>query len=255
MTFGYNDACCFTGSWPFRKIHKGKMSDIMSAHKKHGITGGLVGCLNSVFYNDPYEGDEEVAKLIKDCGYRFAATVNPLLPGTLEELDNIKNVLGADAIRLYPSNHSYACNCDEVKAVAKRAGELGLKVVITIITEDIRLDYCFKQTPVNCRLIPELLDACPDTKFLISCIKPGEIFVIADALNAHENVWVDTARFSHEFMALDSVTKRLSHKKIVFGSGAPLLSMRCMLLNAECTDLDDDIIEMIMRSNFEDFIS
>jgi len=251
----YYDACSFIGNWPFRKIHKGKITDLMAEHKKNGITGGLVGCLDSVFFNDPYEGDEEVAKLIRDCGYDFAATVNPMLPGTLEELDSIKTVLGASAIRLYPSNHGYSCASEEAIAVAKRAGELGLKVVVTVRTEDIRIDYCFKQSGVAMADIVALAKACPDTKFLFSNIYVGEAMGIAPAINECNNIWIDISRFNHMLFVIEKALEKIDAKKIIFGSGFPLLTMKCMLLNVEYAEVDDSVKEMIMSSNYEDFIS
>jgi len=254
MSKTYYDAGCFIGNWPFRKIHKGKITDLIAEHKKNGLGGGLVGCLDSVFFNDPYEGDEEVAKLINDCGYYFAATVNPLLPWAVDDLDRIKNDLKASAIRLYPSDHGFRCDDEKVIAVAKRAGELGLKVVITVRTEDIRIDYCFKQVPVDVKAIVNLAKACPDTKILASNIFIGEAFAIAPDLNALDNLWVDMARFNHMVFVVEKALEKIDARKIIFASGFPLLTLKCMLLNLEYACISDEIKEQIISSNFEDFI-
>ena len=50
------DACAFAGTAPVKKSPTGP--------EKNSIEGGLVGCLESIFFNDPYAGDEECAALL-----------------------------------------------------------------------------------------------------------------------------------------------------------------------------------------------
>ncbi|MEA4832565.1 hypothetical protein SDC9_116856 [bioreactor metagenome] len=248
------DACGFIGNWPFRKLHKGKLSDLMAVHMENSISGGLVGCLDSVFFNDPYEGDEECAAMLKGSPYLFAGTVNPTLPGAEEDLYKYKNKLGAAAIRLYPSDHSYSCDDSRVISLCRLAGKLGLRVVITVRTEDIRLDYLFKQTGVSIPAIMQLCESCPDTKFLISNIYIGEVFSVSGQINSLPNVWVDMSRFNHLLFTADKAVEQIKPEKLVFGSCFPLLSLKCMLLNIETSLLSDDIKDMMLGGNFEDFI-
>ena len=248
------DVCCFTGNWPFRKIHKGKMSDLIAEHKKNGISGGLVGCLDSVFYNDPVEGDEEVCNEIIAAGYSFAAAANPTLTGAIDDLDIIRNKLHASAVRLYPSDHLYSLKSPEVVEYCKKAGEMGLRVIITVRTEDIRIDYCFKQGSVAVAELAYLAKECPGTKFLFSNIFIGEIFAIADAVNSLDNVWVDMARFNHYLFALEKTLEKIKAEKIIFGSGFPLLTMKCMLLNVEFAEIPEATKSMIMSENYERFM-
>ena len=52
----------------------------MAVHREHQISGGLVASLDSVFYNDPLEGDRVLYEQLAGTPYRLAVTINPLLP-------------------------------------------------------------------------------------------------------------------------------------------------------------------------------
>jgi predicted TIM-barrel fold metal-dependent hydrolase len=247
------DACAFVGHWPFWKVKKGSFSDLKAAHEKNGIGGGLVGCLESIFFNDPYEGDEECAALL-DGSYVFAGTVNPFMPGAEEDLERCLNILRAGAIRLYPSDHGYDCDAPEVISLCKKAGALGLRVAVTVRTEDIRLDYLFKQRETSLEGIARLIESCPDTAFLISNAYIRELKKLRDSLLACENAWADTARFKDGMFALEEALKVIPAEKLIFGSGAPLLAMSCMLTAVMGADIPDGQKHMIMRENYLRFM-
>ena len=67
---GIIDINCLLGNWPFRKIRKNKFEDLKAVHKRNEIDYGYVSSLNSIFYNDPFEGDLELHEIIKDTSYK-----------------------------------------------------------------------------------------------------------------------------------------------------------------------------------------
>jgi len=253
MSITKYDACAFTGHWPFRKIYRGTFPELKAAHEKNSIGGGLVGCLDSVFFNDPYEGDEDCAAELGS-EYDFAGTVNPFLPGAAEDLERYANILYAKAVRLYPSNHGYDCDAPEVISLCRRAGELGLRVAVTVRTEDIRLDYLFKQKEISIDAVTELAERCPETAFLISNIYVRELAGIQDRFLACPNAWADTARFKDGMFTIEDMMKVYPAEKLVFGSGAPLLAMKCMLAAVEDTEIPDTQKNMIMSGSYRNFM-
>ena len=74
------DVNCLVGHWPFRKLYKNSFADLMEIHRKNNIGYGFVSSLNSIFYNDPFEGEEDLHNIIKGTDYRHVLTINPMLP-------------------------------------------------------------------------------------------------------------------------------------------------------------------------------
>ena len=93
------DVNCLLGHWPFRKLYRNTYADLIRVHNENGIDCGLVSSLNSIFYNDPFEGDEELHKVIKGTGYRHILTVNPMLPAFTEDIRKGVEFFGISGVR------------------------------------------------------------------------------------------------------------------------------------------------------------
>lgn len=250
------DVCGFIGNWAFRKIHKNTMNALVEVHKKDDVAGGLVGCLESVFYNDPYESDADAAKLVNAVpGYRFAMTCNPMLPGAMEDLSRGKRELNAAAVRLYPSYHGYAPDDEEVVAFCREAGRVGLKVIVTSRMEDERIDYLLQQKVQPAMKVLELATRCPDTKFLISGAYNTEILTIAEQVNSTPNIWVDTACFKHNLFIYDVLLEKVSADKVVFGAGFPLYTFKSQQLNLATCRCAAEVLEKVASRNYEAFLN
>jgi len=249
------DVCGFIGNWAFRKLHKNTIDSLLEVHKKDDVIGGLVGSLESVFYNDPYESDTDAAKIVNATpGYSFAMSCNPMLPGAFEDLERGKKELNAVAVRLYPSYHGYTLDNEKVVEFCKEAGRVGLRVIVTSRMEDERIDYLLLQKVQPALKVIELAQKCPDTKFLISSAYNSEIMTIAQKVNETPNVWVDTACFKHILFTYDVLFKTVSADKVIFGAGFPLYTFKCQQLNLETCRCDKEILEKVAYKNYEAFM-
>ena len=251
------DVSGFIGSWPFRKIFKGTLADLKALHAANGISGGLVGSITGVFHNDPYENDIDAAEIIKGSGYGFVMTANPMLPGSPDDLEKGKKELGAVAVRLCPSYHKYALTDPTVVEYCRKAGELGLRVIVTERMEDYRLDYLINQSFPPAGDTAALAKACPETKFLLSSAAVDELGSIAGDINSLPNLWADISNLNHYLFSLDVVLdgRGISADKLIYGSMSPLYCMRSTLLNVENSAASNEIKNKIMSNNFEDFMA
>src|SRR5690242_3937862 len=102
------DVNCLLGHWPFRKLYKNTLRDLQEVHAANGIQEGYVSSLNSIFYNDCFEGDEELHEMIKDSSYHHVQTINPVMPGFAEDKDEGVRRFSSKAIRIYPTFHGYS---------------------------------------------------------------------------------------------------------------------------------------------------
>lgn len=249
------DVCGFIGNWPFRKLYKNTMDDLLEVHRKDDVAGGLVGCLESVFYNDPYESDTDAAGIVNaHPGYRFAMSANPLLPGAVDDLAKGKDELNAAAVRLYPSYHGYSPDDEKIVTFCKEAGKAGLRVIVTSRMEDERIDYLLYQKVQPALKVIELAKKCPETKFLISGAYNTEITKIAEEVNRTPNVWVDTACFKHVLFTYDVLFETVNPDKVIFGAGFPLYTFKCQQLNLATCRCKKDILEKVAYGNYETFM-
>ena len=159
------DTTCFTGRWPFRKLGKPAIANLLEDHVKNGITAGVVSNLESIFYNDPMEGDEELAaKLPK--GYKLAVTHNPLISYSVKEIS--RNPLNASAVRLFPSYHGYNICDGAVREFCRAAASAGLIVYIVCRMDDERLDYIHKQNVPSIGDVITLTRSTPECRFVLT---------------------------------------------------------------------------------------
>ena len=68
------DINCLVGHWPYRKLYKNTFEEVQKIHKANGISSGYVSSLDSIFYNDPFEGDEDLHEILKGTSYHHVLT-------------------------------------------------------------------------------------------------------------------------------------------------------------------------------------
>lgn len=76
-------------------------------HTRNGISSGYITSLNSIFYNDPFEGEVELHEKIKTSLYKHIMTVNPMLPGIRVDMERAIKDFYIKGVRVYPGYHGY----------------------------------------------------------------------------------------------------------------------------------------------------
>ena len=240
------DATGFVGKWPFRKLGKTDISHIMEDHERHGILGGVVSKLESIFYNDPMEGDEELAQVLPS-RYKLAITHSPLLPYAVKEIT--KNPLGAVAVRLFPGYHGYNPKDDVVKEFCRAAASVNLVVYIVARMDDVRLDYIFKQNVPSMVDVAALAQAVPECKFILSGCIVGSLCEQAGIISRCANLYVDTAYANTPPFPFDAIAKALPIERILYATHYPMICLEGGIVAMKHSNLDEMAKKAILHEN------
>ena len=242
------DVSACAGHWPFRKLYKPQLSDLLAAHQKNGVTHAVVSCLDSVFYNDPTEGDEELAAALP-ANYGFIMTHNPKIPYAQDDLT--ANASLAVGVRLYPNYHKYALNDATVTAFCKQAAAQGLPIFITCKSDDYRIGYLVAQTVPALDDIIGLAKAVPTATFILTGYSAGDLYRDAALMQAVGNLYADTAFFNNLYLPFDQICAVFPFERILYGSLFPLQCMETALLALDYADIDANMKEHILYRNAE----
>ena len=194
------DANSFIGAWPYRPFAK-TADELAERMERRGVDRALVSSMEAIFYQDPHQGNHELAAAVEGREDRFipVATVDPTMPAWKRDLEECLGDLGMEAVKLLPLYHDYAPNDDAAKACLDYCAERDVPVIICGPLEDqrgrhtthdirgeddIRRDF-FSSEQVD-QLI-ELLRDCPETDV-----------VIADAWNHADRIKEETTEVRPE---------------------------------------------------------
>ena len=242
------DAACFTGRWPFRKLGKPDLADLLEDHVKNGIIAGVVSNLESIFYNDPMEGDEELAaKLPK--GYKLAVTHNPLISYAVKEIS--RNPLNAVAVRLFPSYHGYNPRDEAVQEFCRAAASAGLIVYMVNKMDDVRGDYIHRQTVPSISDVTTLARAIPECRFILTGMRIDEVCREAKDIIQCENLYVDTAYANVPSFPYDAIVAALPARRILFATHYPMICLESNIVALENSTIDGYTKDAILYGNAE----
>ncbi len=230
------DYNCFIGSWPFIKRRQADFDGLRRMHEKNGIETGLVSSLGAVFYNDPFEGDAELSKIIMGSGYDQAVSINPMLPNTGYDIKRADESFDYDAFRIYPTIHGYNFDSPQFIEFSHMAAEKKKSVLIHCTFGDIRLDYLLQQKPFESESLELFLKSGHKVPVVLCNMKLGDIENMAEILKKDENVYFDMSEMRHSMFALDDISNMDLSEKIVFGSFYPVFDFMAAYIHFKGVD-------------------
>lgn len=245
------DVNCLIGHWPFRKISSCTFEDLKNVHSKNGISYGYVSSLNSIFYNDPFEGDEELHEIIGHTTYRHVLTINPMLPAFEDDIAKGLEKFQISGVRIYPGYHNYPLDCPEMKVLCSVLKRLGLPLFLTLRAEDERLNYLITPRPVNITEIQTFIEDQPDLTILLLNIRFHEIIAIKDAILHSGRVFVDTSGLKDYLFNIEKLTASIGDERIMYGSLHPLYCLESTLLQITMADIGQKSKDRILFENSE----
>ena len=233
------------GHWPFRKIRAPSFSDLLKVHASNGITCGYVSSLNSVFYNDPFEGDIELHDIIGGSGYEHILTVNPTLPGYMDDIETGIKKFNAKGVKIFPGIHGYSLDSIHMSELCNMLKHFNLPLFIVKELENIRFHYIFVPAIVEMAEIGAFLEKQHDLRVLLLSVSFIELSEIKGTLRNHPGVYYDTARL----FAIGDIVNELGADRMVYGSQHPLLCLKSTLLGVKNADFDDTVKNQILETN------
>lgn len=233
-----SDVNCLIGKYPFRKIRKNTFADLRTLHAAHGIDSGFVASLDSVFYNDPLEGDRDLHRIISGSTYHLTGTINPMLPAFLEDLDVGVNELNAKAIRVYPTYHGYDLDHANFLQLCSALQARSLPLFICARLEDERLEYIITPKAIDITKVALLTDTYPQLKIVLLSFRKEELCSILQTIESSSNLFFDASGLKNNLFAIDRTLENFGNGKLLFGSQWPLYCFTSTWLKvtkAECS--------------------
>lgn len=208
----------------------------MSVHREHQISGGLVASLDSVFYNDPLEGDRFLYEQLAGTPYRLAVTINPLLPCFEQDWMMAKTQWNAAAVRVYPAYHGYDFDHPAFVRLCERLRADGVPLLVCLRLEDARLEYLIRQHMPSLALLADLARRMPDLKLVVLHISGAELGQIGRETWENTGLCFDTSGLKNDLFAMEKIVSEYGAEKLVFGSQWPLNCFASTFLKVQ--DLD-----------------
>ena len=249
------DFTCFVGSWPFHRTRSRSLKDLSRLHEENQITGGYVSSLHGIFYNDPFEAEEELEEELAGLGnYRHVATVNPTLPGWKESLKRALARWEIYGVRIYPGFHGYSLNGPEMGQVTELCVSLGLPIFIMVHMEDERFTFLFQPRALEIAEMREFLKSGPGGAIVFCNIRASEIETLAEEIVCRPNIFCDCSGFKEIQFLLEKLTAQPVGKRLLYGSMAPLYCMKGSLLALKLDCSPEAQEEILSGKHFMKFI-
>jgi len=239
------------GHWPFRKIYKDTFEDLKKVHRENNITGGYVSSINSIFYNDPFEGDLELHEIIKDSPYRHVLTVNPLLPGYKEDIESGIRLFDIKGVRVFPGYHGYNLDNSHFAELCIILRHYNLPLFLSVRLEDERLNYMLAPSVMRMDDVSSFIYNNTGLVIILLTMRNEEVLQIKDALLSHPNAYYDTSGLKNQLFAIEKMVRALGDDRMLYGSLHPLLCLKSTLLLVEKAELDAAAKEKILFRNAE----
>jgi predicted TIM-barrel fold metal-dependent hydrolase len=222
------------------------VGDLLAAHKKNGVVAGLVSCLDSIFFNDPAEGDERLAPALPD-GYLLAVSHNPELPFARREAE--ENRLRASAVRLFPGYHGYSLADALCVEFCRAAAQSGMVIQIVAKMDDVRLDYLWRQNPPDAEAAAELAKTLPSAKFILSGHTASAICNNAASLSECDNLYIDLSYSGDLVFAYDRACAAIPRERLLFGTFSPILCAESSRMALETAGISDETRRLLAYGN------
>lgn len=241
------DISCFVGTWPFHKIEHCQLRDLMAIHQRHGIETGFVSSTNAIFYNDPYEAEQDLAEQLKGTAYRQVMTINPTLPGWRTDLRRGVAEMKIAGVRIHPGYHGYqlcdSCVCELMEELRL----LQLPLFLTMRMEDERITYLLHAQEVHWSDVGDFLKKHSTQPVLLSNLRLNEMKAIAEIIQKRPQTFVDCAGMKDAVFALEVVRDEYKiEDRLVFGSLATVSCFESMYLAITTANATEELKNRIL---------
>jgi len=243
------DVNCYIGNWPFRKLRRHTIEDLKRVHMENDIEYGYVSCLNSIFYNDPFEGEEELYRIINGTPYRHVMTINPQLPEFERDIQRGIEQFGIKGVKIFPGYHGYSLGDGSVEKLCSVLYDCGLPLFVVARMEDERLNYIMTPRTLSREEICNFINKNQNmvTIIFLSMLY-GELMSCGDCILPAKNVLFDTSGIRN-FMGIEKLVKFFGADKIVYGSQFPLYCLKSSFLMTHRAQIEDKEKERIFYHN------
>ncbi len=245
------DINTFTGHWPFRKVYHQSPDSIRAYMERDEVEQSLVSSFDSIFYNDAFEGDEDLhAAIAGDRRFRMVMTVNPKVPGWQKDLEYECEHYNICAVKVYPTYHNYLLKDPDFLELVSVLEKKKLPLMIALRLEDPRFVYLWSVGTIDLNTIRVLVGETTIPIIMLHGLT-AEVQALAPILDGKHNFYVDTCGLRYGVFPVETLRKTVSADSILYGSSYPLLCAKAASYVIERADIPEEEKEKMLYQNAE----
>jgi len=243
------------GHWPFRFLPWDTPTELRSRLAHSRVNVAWVSLFEGAWHRDLREVNRRLVRACErppgapDVRFLPLGTVNPVLPGWRDVLNDCVTAHQMRAIRLYPAYHGYSLADPVAEDLLTAAAEAKLFVQIVVKLEDERTQHPLCQVPaVDLRPLPDLVSRVPQLRLQLlnaSGTLPDEIVI---PLARSQRVWFDFAMVEG-VLGLARFAERVGVEQLLFGSHFPLFYSESALGKLKEADLPEVQVQAILAGH------
>ncbi len=241
------DVNCFVGHWPFHKVPDETMEGLLASSEKLGIDLMLVSSLNSIFYQDCYQGMEEIGEAENVCK---VLTVNPAFPYFVDDIRRGIEEFGIKAVRIFPGYHGYELDDPSVTLLFDTLAKYKLPLLLTYQMTDRRtIHMCMPKQLSEDKLL-HMLQFNEKIPVIFTNTSVTQWRPFSRFCEKYGNVYFETSGI--RYGQTDVMQKALSvipQTNIMYGSNFPLNCRNSTLNYFKMDPLDKTAAEDILYRN------
>jgi predicted TIM-barrel fold metal-dependent hydrolase len=236
----------FTGPWPYWNAPHTDPESLLKLLDRHKIDAAAI-CNTVSIFDDWRAGNQQVMDIAQHYPKRLLpfVCVNPVLPPDVvaKDLADYKK-RGARGVRLYPQHHRYSLTATSAAAnMLSTIQDLELPVVLPS-----RLIMNWGLPVLDSAAIDAVVQKYPKIQFILSGTNYGEELWLIDLLNRTENVSIEFSG-AQGFRSVNYIVSAAGYRKVLFGTGAPLMYPACGLAKLRVLRLPPDQMAAIESGN------
>lgn len=244
------DINCFFGHWPFRYLRHESLDELIKTHVRAGVTGGALGCLDSIFYSDPSEGDDIMYRTAAGSQYVPTPCINPHLPCIIADIERYS----PKAVRVFPTFHGFKL-CDALfEPIADYLEKHGIRLLVNTRLYVTREAHFFIPPNPDTDDEAEFVKKHPTLRTAFLGHERSELMSsrLSDVLKNSGSAVCDTSFVRG--MTYEELFESAGVDSIVFGSSHPLLCLESTRLTLEHAPLSESEKQAVFGGNYLRFM-
>lgn len=250
MGSGAIDSNVHLGQWPFRHLADADLSTLVFKLKRLGFSQAWVASFDGILHRDVAGVNARLTTSCRDSNHAFLipfGTINLNLPDWEEDLRRCHEVHQMAGIRIYPGYHDYLLSSPQFERLLSLATQRRLLIQVTLSLEDTRTQHPrWRVEDVDPNPLPALLSRHPNARLMLlnARLIPQAIRVLAECPQVH----FDTARVDGT-NGVASLVRATSPQRVLLGTHSPFFIPEASLIKLYESDLSDNDLGLVMRSN------
>lgn len=247
---GAVDSNAHVGQWPFRHLVDADLSSLTLKLRSLGFVQAWVGSFDAVLHRDIAGVNARLESICRGSESPLLipfGAINPSLPDWEEDLRRCHEVHQMAGIRVYPGYHEYSLASPRFERLLSIATQRGLLVQVALSLEDTRTQHPrMRVEDVDPNPLPPLLARHPKARLMLlnARLSQQTIRVLAECPQIH----FDTARIDGT-NGVAALTRATSPQRVLLGTHSPFLIPEANLIKLYESDLSDNELGQLMRSN------